>query len=525
MIKNLIQILKNNNISIRKTDIDNFNQNSNPKDSIYPISVFIFENPKIDHNTRLKCHLELIKISKQKRCDFSIAHNLNLSSRVYSVLGFNNEAIKNDLDAIKIWKKIKNEPLAINGEISSYANLGYIYMELGLFKKALLYFEKGLESLKKCKEDLIPFIRINLGLGHVYSKLNQYRRAESYYKNALNESKKTKNPLIIIPCRVSAADMKLNYKDYDSAIEDYKKILKDITKIDDVNYKKTTLGHLGICYLKSKKYSLAKKYFKLHLDMVKNNNMIESLPVALSYLAQVYYKQKNIDKALIFFKESYDVCLEYDKLHSNYEILRYLSDIYEKKNQIKDSLSFYKKYVNQIKKDNSEKDKIYQYSKKRIINSLSLELDQIKKEKENLQYLENINLSENSVVSSALIDAENTDFLNSLIDNLNDNNFDKNKLILEIKSKINSSDHWKDYLNAFEKINKNFRIKLNKKSNQILTHTELKICSFIKIGFDNYEIAGLLSIGLRGVQQHRYRIKKKMGLKSQKLDYIISNIN
>jgi AraC family chitin signaling transcriptional activator len=80
-------------------------------------------------------------------------------------------------------------------------------------------------------------------------------------------------------------------------------------------------------------------------------------------------------------------------------------------------------------------------------------------------------------------------------------------------------------LNAFEKINKNFRIKLNKKSNQILTHTELKICSFIKIGFDNYEIAGLLSIGLRGVQQHRYRIKKKMGLKSQKLDYIISNIN
>ena len=139
MIKNLIQILKNDNILIDKKNIVNFNKNSNPKDSIYPISVFIFENPKINHNTRLKCHLELIKISKQKRCNFSIAHNLNLSSRVYSVLGFNNEAIKNDLDALKIWKKIKNEPLAINGEISSYANLGYIYLELGLFKKALLY--------------------------------------------------------------------------------------------------------------------------------------------------------------------------------------------------------------------------------------------------------------------------------------------------------------------------------------------------------------------------------------------------
>ena len=60
--------------------------------------IFIFENPKINHSNRLKAHLELIKISKLKRSDFSIAHNLNLSSRVYSVLGFNNEAIKNAND-------------------------------------------------------------------------------------------------------------------------------------------------------------------------------------------------------------------------------------------------------------------------------------------------------------------------------------------------------------------------------------------------------------------------------------------
>ncbi len=525
MIKNLIKILKNDNISIANKDIDNFNQNSNPKDAIYPLSVFIFENPKINHNNRLKAHLELIKISKLKRSDFSIAHNLNLSSRVYSVLGYNDEAIKNDLEALKIWKKIKKEPLAINGEISSYANLGHIYLDLGLFKKALLSFEKGLESLKRCKEDLIPFIRINLGLGHTYSKLNQYRRAESYYNKALIESKKTKNLLIIIPCRVSAADMKLNYKDYNGAINDYKSILKSIIKIDDIDYKKTILNHLGICYLKLKKYSLAKKYFKLYLDMIRDSNMNEYLPTALSYIGQVYYKEKNIDKALLFFEESYNVSIKQDKLHSNYEVLRYLSDIYEKRNQIKSSLSFYKKYVKEIKKHSSEKDKIYKYNKKRIISSLSSELDQIKKEKENLQYLETINLSENSAISTSLINAENIDFLNKIIDSLKDKNLNREKIILEIKSKINSPNHWKDYLNAFEKINKNFRMKLNQKSNQILTHTELKICSFIKIGFDNYEIAGLLSIGLRGVQQHRYRIKKKLRLKDQKLDYIISSIN
>ena len=525
MIKNLIQILKNSSISIAVKDIDNFNKNSNSKDGIYPLSVFIFENPKINHEIRLKCHLELIKISKQKRCDFSIAHNLTLSSRIYSVLGFNNQAIKNDLEALKIWKKIKNEPLAINGEIGSYANLGQIYLELGLFKKALLNFEKGLESLKKCKQDLVPFIRINLGLGHTYSKLNQYRRAESYYNKALLESNKTKNLLIIIPCKVSAADMKLNYKDYNGAIKDYKAILKNIAKINDVDYKKTVLNHLGICYLKLKKYSLAEKYFKMYLDIIKANNMVEFLPKALSYIAQVYYKQKNIDKALLFFKKSYDVSIKYDKLHSNYETLRYLSDIYDKKNQLRDSLSFYKKYVKAIKNNSSEKDKIYKYNKKRIISSLSLELDQIKKEKNTFESLEKINLSKNSRLSSTLINAENTDFLNKIINDLSNNDLNREKIVSNIKSKIKSSNQWKDYLAAFEKINKNFRSKLDKMSDHTLTHTELKICSFIKVGFDNYEIAGLLSIGLRGVQQHRYRIKKKLGLKSQKLDYIILGIS
>ena len=35
--------------------------------------------------------------------------------------------------------------------------------------------------LKKCKEDLIPYVRINLGLGNVYNKLNRYKKAESFF--------------------------------------------------------------------------------------------------------------------------------------------------------------------------------------------------------------------------------------------------------------------------------------------------------------------------------------------------------
>ena len=521
MINILNNILEKNKTPLSKKDTDNFNKNRNSKDGIYPISVFVFENPKIAHDLRLKCHLELIKIAKMKRCKFSIAHNLSLSSRVYSVLGFKNNSIESDLEAIKLWRSIKNEPLAINGKISSFANLGHIYLELGLFSKALFYFEKGLDSLKKCKQDLIPFIRINLGLGHTYAKLNQYKRAESFYKKALVESKKTKNLLIIIPCKTAAADMKLNYKDYNGAINKYQNILKDIDKINDVDYKSSVLFHLGLCYLSQKKYSLANKNFKMHIKHIKENKMIEYLPKALFYVGKLYFKQKLFDKALLVFRESYNASKKIDKLYLNFEVLEYLSSIYEKNNQLKESLYFYKRYVKELKKNNREKNKAYKESKKRIVSSLSLELDQIKKEKEYLEHFENKNISENSFISKSIINAVNIDFLNDLCLKIIDKNYDRKKIASSIKAKIKSVDQWNEYLSIFEKINKTFRFEINKKSNDSLTLTEVKICSFIKIGFDNYEIAGLLSIGIRGVQQHRYRITKKMGLNKQKLDNVI----
>ena len=52
MINTLNSILEKNKTPLSKKDIDNFNKNINSKDAIYPISVFVFENPKITHDLR-----------------------------------------------------------------------------------------------------------------------------------------------------------------------------------------------------------------------------------------------------------------------------------------------------------------------------------------------------------------------------------------------------------------------------------------------------------------------------------------
>ena len=517
MLNRLITILKTQNFSLDQNLIDAFNTNVNPKDAIYSITQIIFENNQITHPARVKCHEELINISKQKKCIFSIAHNLNLSSRVYAVLGDNEKAIRNDLEALKLWKTLKFDSLAINGEISSYANLGNVYIDLGLYKKSLDYFQIGLKKLKKCKDDLIPYIRIHLGLGNVYNRLKRYKKAETFFIKAFNESKKTKNELIIIPCEISIIKARMKYHDYKSVIPKCETILKRLNKINDVSYKPHILLTLGSCHMNLKQYQKAKKYFLDNLDISEKIQSYDNKASSLTKLGTLYYKIKKFNKALHYFSMSYKLHLEKKSIQSNFEIIKYLSLIYEKRGDSKKSLSYYKKYVKQVEKNNNEKDKLFKVDKRKIITGLESELDGIKKEKEILEKEKNKNKLKNSNISTALIYSHNREFLEGIIRDIQSNIISKEDIIKNIKIKILGSLDWIDYLKAFEQVHNKFIVTLNKNK---LTLTEIKICTFVKVGFDNYQISGILSISLRGVQQHRYRIKKKLNI-DKKLDQFL----
>ncbi len=45
-----------------------------------------------------------------------------------------------------------------------------------------------------------------------------------------------------------------------------------------------------------------------------------------------------------------------------------------------------------------------------------------------------------------------------------------------------------------------------------LTPTELKVCSLLRMNIPNREIAGLLALSIRSIEDHRYQIRKKLGL-------------
>ncbi len=99
-----------------------------------------------------------------------------------------------------------------------------------------------------------------------------------------------------------------------------------------------------------------------------------------------------------------------------------------------------------------------------------------------------------------------------------------NELIRKIDNNISSHDDWKIFDTNFEQAHEEFTKKL-KTSYPELTPKDLRLCAFLRMNLSSKEIAPLLGISIRGVENHRYRLRCKMNLQhDENLIEIILNI-
>jgi len=101
---------------------------------------------------------------------------------------------------------------------------------------------------------------------------------------------------------------------------------------------------------------------------------------------------------------------------------------------------------------------------------------------------------------------------------LNKNKFDNQyafkRLIKQINKSIEHEDEWELFEHNFNQVHKKFFDDLRSEFPS-LTHKDLKLCAYIRMNLTTKEIAPLLNISVRGVETHRYRLKKKFQLKKE----------
>jgi DNA-binding CsgD family transcriptional regulator len=97
-------------------------------------------------------------------------------------------------------------------------------------------------------------------------------------------------------------------------------------------------------------------------------------------------------------------------------------------------------------------------------------------------------------------------------DNRNHNKLYENIQRL-IEKDLTNDDHWKTFETHFDQAHQNFFKRL-KTTYPDLTPNDLKLSAYLKLNLTTKEIAPLLNISVRGVEVHRYRLRKRLGLET-----------
>ncbi|MCD0469236.1 histidine kinase [Flavobacterium sp. JAS] len=174
----------------------------------------------------------------------------------------------------------------------------------------------------------------------------------------------------------------------------------------------------------------------------------------------------------------------------------------------------------------------YKWNKLRYMQKLKLQAEELKHQREILEMelkAENeLNVQEyekhilelelqtksSEVAGKSLSIAKQSEMIEN-IQSILDSEKDFSKLKSEIKKAIKINEvnkhEWEIFETNLNQIHNEFIINLSKKFPN-LTPKDIKLCVYLKMNLSSKEIAPMMNISFRGVELHRYRLRKKLNL-------------
>jgi len=481
--------------------------------------------------------LKLSKKNNYKLLEGVLYHDLGFY--YYNFLNENSSAYKNFLLAHDIYLEINNqEQLNI-----IKTNIGAFLADDGQYKEASKIFSETLSYYEE-KKDTVNIFFVKINVGGLQREMEEYMKSEKTFKDLLN----TKN--------INQSDRSLAY--YNLAINSIKqkKHKEANTYINQAISISQTLGEtiqlIDLYYLKAdiakevKKYKKANKYYTKSLVLskeiedypfqkellksiisasIKDRNfiVIDSLYNEITIVNDsIINKRKSKTLNEIYLenalnKKEKEILIHHSNLKKEKELTNlYITIIilsllfilalgayiisYRKNNYKQLQLAKNKTKIKEI--ENKTKRKIEKLEITRIQNDLKIKKRELlidisfrdKRMKNTEKVLKKMeDLSNKSIITKndilKLIDYTVSKYKN---------------LLKDVKTKSDTA-----------LINKEFYENLLKDYPN-LSKTELKILSYMGIGFDTKEIANIQNVSIDAIRKTRYRIRKKIGLKPEK---------
>lgn len=444
-----------------------------------------------------------------------------------------------------------------------YNGLGILYFEMGDFENSISFLNKSFEIYKK-SGDTRGMAVFYGNMGNIYMFREDFVKAKAYQQESLSTFTSLKDTVNIVSTMINLSNIESNLKNYDSSLNMLNEALMLSEKISNRRLRERILHNYGLVYLETKQFDKAKAYFIQQIALTKEIG-------SPSGRLDGFLRLSDIAKAENRFKDYADYTRSYytlkdsvfgSEIKQRIEELKWTNE-FEKseleKNLLKSKYDVEKGKSNYLTitiifivvislliigvvwlsySGNKKNLKISEFENEKLQENILREQINTEKEKAENEVLKlksqqqelELDLKNREMTSISVKLIAKNKLMTEITELLEKSK--KSKPAIDIEKELksilsqnqNQEKDWEQFREVFEKIHPNFFEKIKKLYPQLST-TDVRICSYIKIGMSLHEVSNLLNITMQSLHTSRYRIRKKLSLPAeQNLDDFINNI-
>lgn len=412
---------------------------------------------------------------------------------------------------------IRGRPKAIN-----LLNIGVLHNDLKDYKEALSYYKTAREIFEEL-DDATSVAEVEFNISLVYFDLDSLPKAQALLDKLEAFHRDAGNVYALTDVLLESGKNRRLSGDLAGAEDMLLEALQLATNNEDEQVLGTLYNKLAGLYLQKEEYAKAEQYSWLSYQAEQASGSTIYLISDLENLSDLYARKGDFQRALDFHKQYHalsDSLLNVEKLN----FIEELKEKYEAEQREKDI---------QILKANAQKDKAVKYGliigMALLVLALAIAIyafrqrllkNKIKEEKLDQELAFNVKeleLRKQELTAYALQLAHKNETLEKVKTDVADLGEYNRRAIQSIVNTINlnknDDESWEGFRKRFTSIHRDFESTVQQRYPTV-TPNELRLMSLLKMNLSNKEIANILNISADGIKKARYRLRKKLALKT-----------
>lgn len=397
-------------------------------------------------------------------------------------------------------------------------NIALIYRGIGDYEKSSKIL---LDLLRRYddRQDIQAAVILD-NLGSIYAELGDFERSSSYLHRALERSRRDGYLYGQAMTLGNLGSICNDWGRLREGLEYLTEALDICEKISDRDGIARTLHNIGICYDLQERYGQALRYLRRASREALAIGNTRSHAYSLAAIGGIYRKTGKPHQAISALEQALRAARDISEAMLEYQIHEELADAYENAGDIARALHHHRRYA-------ELRERVQGEETRRTIAELQIRFDLERAEQEREIYRlrseqleKDLRIKTGELTAMALRLVQRSEMLGSVKEGIAEvlraQNGSAHPTLHSVLHTVEGESHideWHAFDQQFRRVHPDYIRALSARY-PALSPTELKICALLKINLNSKEIARLLHVSLRDIENHRYRIRKKLGLSS-----------